>query len=412
MKTTYSMIMCAALAVLGFSPALSAETVKASREATAKNEAASVSDKSPGKGEEKTPSIQLAILLDTSSSMSGLINQARTYLWQIVNEMTLARQNGKLPRIRIALYEYGNSRLSDKEDYIRQVIALTDDLDAVSEALFKLETCGGDEYCGSVIRRAVRDLAWEEKDRDALKLIFVAGNEPFDQGNVPYPEAISEALAKGITVNTVLCGKFDGDQLSWKDGAVKGDGSFVMIDQDRQEAVPETPQDKALTGLNLRLNKTYLAYGDSEAKQEKVMRQTIQDEQSATLGSTGFFGRAKAKANKDAYKNSSWDLVDAFKERKELSLEEMKSNGLLPKELEGKSVEEMKALIETTTKEREAIQAEMLKLSDAREAWLKAWRKSQAASGKEKGLNEAIIETVRQQASKKNFSFPSQASKK
>ena len=41
--------------------------------------------------------VQIALLLDTSGSMTGLINQARTYLWKIVNDMTLARQNGKLP---------------------------------------------------------------------------------------------------------------------------------------------------------------------------------------------------------------------------------------------------------------------------------------------------------------------------
>lgn len=32
------------------------------------------------------PVIQLALLLDTSNSMDGLIDQARSRLWQIVNE--------------------------------------------------------------------------------------------------------------------------------------------------------------------------------------------------------------------------------------------------------------------------------------------------------------------------------------
>ena len=47
--------------------------------------------------------------------MNGLIDQARTYLWKIVNDMTLARQNGKLPDIRLALYEYGNDGLSSRD---------------------------------------------------------------------------------------------------------------------------------------------------------------------------------------------------------------------------------------------------------------------------------------------------------
>src|SRR5438045_3476712 len=32
------------------------------------------------------PKIQMAVLLDTSNSMDGLIGQARTQLWKIVNE--------------------------------------------------------------------------------------------------------------------------------------------------------------------------------------------------------------------------------------------------------------------------------------------------------------------------------------
>ena len=63
--------------------------------------------------------VQIALLLDTSSSMNGLIDQARTYLWKIVNDMTLARQNGKLPDIRLALYEYGNDGLSSRDAWIR-----------------------------------------------------------------------------------------------------------------------------------------------------------------------------------------------------------------------------------------------------------------------------------------------------
>ena len=42
--------------------------------------------------------IQLAILLDTSNSMDGLINQAKSELWKIVNELALAKKNGKSPK--------------------------------------------------------------------------------------------------------------------------------------------------------------------------------------------------------------------------------------------------------------------------------------------------------------------------
>ncbi len=130
---------------------------------------------------QKKPLIQVAVLLDTSNSMDGLIDQARTQLWRIVNELATAKKNGTAPNLNVALYEYGNSRL--KAPYVRRVLALTPDLDKVSEELFALTTSGGEEYCGQVIDDATKELKWSDSNAD-LKLIFIAGNEPFTQGDV------------------------------------------------------------------------------------------------------------------------------------------------------------------------------------------------------------------------------------
>ena len=89
------------------------------------------------------PVIQMAILLDTSGSMSGLIQQAKIALWKIVNEFITARQDGQRPMLSVALYEYGNSRLEAEGGWIRQILPLTDDLDRVSQELFALTTNGG-----------------------------------------------------------------------------------------------------------------------------------------------------------------------------------------------------------------------------------------------------------------------------
>ena len=102
--------------------------------------------------------VQLAILLDTSNSMDGLIEQAKTQLWKIVNEMARSKRDGKTINLYVALYEYGNDGLSSQEGYVRLVTSLTNDLDKISEELFKLKTNGGSEYCGTVISEAVKDL--------------------------------------------------------------------------------------------------------------------------------------------------------------------------------------------------------------------------------------------------------------
>ena len=56
----------------------------------------------------KDNKIQVALLLDTSNSMDGLIDQAKSRLWNIVNTLTTLKYNGKAPQVEIALYEYGN----------------------------------------------------------------------------------------------------------------------------------------------------------------------------------------------------------------------------------------------------------------------------------------------------------------
>src|SRR5437870_3100162 len=124
--------------------------------------------------EAKSPRVQIALLLDTSNSMDGLIEQAKSQLWRIVNEFINAKQNGQRPRLQVALYEYGNNGLSASSGYIRQVQPLTEDLDKISEELFKLKTNGGEEYCGWVIKVAIESLAWSKSSHD-FKAVFIAG---------------------------------------------------------------------------------------------------------------------------------------------------------------------------------------------------------------------------------------------
>jgi hypothetical protein len=71
--------------------------------------------------------------------MDGLIGQAKSQLWNIVQQFADAKKNGMTPALRVSVFEYGNTNLPATEGYIRQVV-LTDDLDSVSQALFQLTT--------------------------------------------------------------------------------------------------------------------------------------------------------------------------------------------------------------------------------------------------------------------------------
>lgn len=349
--------------------------------------------------QDATPKIQIAILLDTSSSMDGLINQAREQLWKVVNTFATAKRDGKRPTLELALYEYGNDRLSVEGGYIRQVSPFTTNLDKVSEQLFALTTNGGSEFCGQVISKASEQLAWSDSPKD-LKLIYVAGNEPFTQGPVRYQESVKAAIGKGIIVNTIHCGpEAAGARTGWKDAAALADGSFLSIDQNRAVVHVAAPQDAEIARLGAELNKTYVAYGRSG--RDSAERQAKQDRNAEGMSAGAATQRAVAKSSA-FYDNSDWDLVDA-KKKGAVRLEAMPVEAL-PEPMRGMKAEERTAYVEKLEKERGEIQKKIQALNQEREKHVQAELKKRAEAGP-KTLDSALIESVRTQGEKAAFSF-------
>lgn len=350
--------------------------------------------------ENNTPNkhyVKIALLLDTSNSMDGLINQAKAQLWDIINEFTYARcGNETRPEIQIALYEYGNDNLSSREGYIRQVLGFSSDLDAISERLFSLTTNGGEEFCGTVINTSLNQLNWG-KNADDLKLIFIAGNEPFNQGRLDYRDATAQAKEKDIVVNTIFCGNFEqGISTNWKDGAVRTGGDYMAIDHNQELVYVETPYDDAIIILNKKLNNTYVGYGSQG--QSKITMQREQDSNAEILNDEVAVKRAVSKSSR-MYKNSTWDLVDAVEEN-EAVLETMETSESLPEELKGKTKEELKKYIAEKKEEREKIKNEIKELNAKREAFI---AKSQTENTG--GLENAMLSAIKKQASRKNYTW-------
>lgn len=337
------------------------------------------------------PRVQIALLLDTSSSMDGLIDQARRQMWTVVNTFQKARRGTQLAHLEIALYEYGKSSLSAEGGYMRQIVPFTTDLDKVSEELFALKTNGGDEYCGMVIQRATRNLEWSKSPGD-LKLIYIAGNEPFTQGPVSYQSAINDAKEHGITVNTIYCGSAqEDDSKGWAAGAKLAMGQSLSIDQNRAVAYVAAPQDDEIARLGRELNKTYLGYGS--AGKEAKKRQEAQDSNAAAAPSSATM-RAVSKASR-LYDNSGWDLVDGTK-KGAVKLDEMKDEEL-PAELQGKNAQERQAIVDSKAKERADIQARIQKLQGERDQYVAGQQKAAASAGPA-SLDKAIIESATKQA--------------
>ncbi len=350
--------------------------------------------------DDTAPRVQLAILLDTSGSMSGLIHQARTQMWQVVNTFISAKQDGKAPHVEVALYEYGNDGLSGETHWVRKILPLTRDLDAVSEKLFALTTNGGSEYCGAVIERAAMDLEWD-KSADTYKAIFIAGNEPFTQGPVKASEACRAAATKGVVVNTIHCGDADrGIREGWKDGAVAADGQYLAIDSNKVVAVVDAPQDVEILKLNESLNRTYLAYGRNAAA--GVANQVAQDANASNVAPAVISSRIATKASANYY-NGQWDLVDASK-AEEFDFSKIPEEEL-PEEMRKMTAEERKNHIAAKAKERGELQARILELNRARESFLAEKAKESAEKNGEETLDAAMIKAVRTQATARNYTF-------
>lgn len=340
--------------------------------------------------------VKIALLLDTSNSMDGLINQAKAQLWDIVNQFSYAKcGNGHRPGLQIALYQYGNDGLSSREGYIQQVIGFSSDLDEISERLFSLSTNGGEEYCGEVIQTSLRQLDWG-KNPDNLKMIFIAGNEPFTQGKLNYRDAVINAKEKDIIINTIFCGNYQqGINTDWKKGATLSGGEYMAIDHNKRIVHIDTPYDDIIIKLNSKLNSTYISYGAMGSA--KLQLQSRQDDNAMEMEEAVAVKRAVSKSS-GMYNNSSWDLIDAS-EDEEFDVASINREEL-PKALRDKSEAELTAFIGEKKAERKRIQKEIKELNAQRESYISKETKQ------EKGeLENAMLKAIKRQAAVKKFKW-------
>jgi len=345
----------------------------------------------------KKQTIKVALLLDTSNSMDGLISQAKAQLWEIVNELSYAKYGIQKPDLEIALYEYGNDGLEASDGFIRQVLPFNSDLDEISEKLFSLTTNGGKEYCGEVISTSLQNLSWGENKND-LRLLFIAGNEPFTQGKINYKEAISDAKEKDVIINTIFCGNYNqGISGMWQDGADLGGGDYMTINQNKKVVHVVTPYDTDIIILNKKLNKTYIYYGNKGSALYK--KQAIQDSNASSYSAPVSVGRTISKS-KRFYKNSSWDLVDKSEDTK-VDYSKIKRENL-PKELKKMSDTELKRYVEIQREKRILIKKEISQLDKKRRAYIAKQKKE---SIKKNELESVMINAIKKQAERKNYTW-------
>ena len=341
--------------------------------------------------------VDLAICLDTSGSMDGLIDAARQKLWAIVNDLALAKPT---PKLRVALLTYGNDGHPAESGWVHVDSPFTEDLDGVSAQLFALKTNGGTEYVGRVLNAAATQLDWSG-EKDALKIVVVAGNESAEQDpTFDFHVVCKSLIERGVVVNSIYCGN-PADELApaWQQVARCADGQFASIDQQNGTIVISTPFDTELASLSSAINETYLAYGKNGW--EAGVNQQLQDANAKGCNDAAAAARACTKGG--ALYRCTWDLVDAVKGGS-VKLEDVKKEEL-PEKMRELTLEQKQKCVDDAFAKRTEIQKKIQDVGAKRQQHLEAEMKKQGAKD-DAAFDRAVRDAIRKQAETKGFQFP------
>lgn len=345
--------------------------------------------------------VDVVLCLDTSGSMDGLLESAKRKLWAVVNDLAKMEPT---PTLRVGLYSYGNNTYDAKRGWVRPEVALTTDLDEVYKRINALRcaAAGSEEYPARVTRDALAELKWADA-KDALRLVFVCGNEPVDQDKeVSLKSVANAARAKDVVINTIYCGTANhADAAGWAAFATRCGGRYAHIDQDkaRTEVVIKTPFDEEIEKLGTKINETYVWYGlrgaagrDNQVAQDGAAKQSaggVAAERSVT----------KATA---LYKNAECDLIDRMQTDKNFDLKKLKDEDL-PPELKKLKPEEREPYLKKKAAERAEIQKKVTELGARRALYIEEARQKLPKAAGEKALDEALRTILREEAAAKGL---------
>ncbi|HSE40575.1 MAG TPA: vWA domain-containing protein [Acidobacteriota bacterium] len=341
--------------------------------------------------------IDVAFCLDTTGSMSGLIEGAKQKIWTIVNTV-----NGAQPRpvLRIALIGYRDRG----DDYVTTKFDFTSNLETMYSHLRAFEAGGGGDTPEDVNRAlndAVNGLDWSQEPA-ALKIVYLVGDAPphmdYQEG-YDYRSITKLAARRGIIVNTVQCGNIDGTREIWQEIARIAEGKFAAIDQSGGMIAIASPYDEELANLSRDLNKTYVAYGSEGGRM--LAAQAANDMDAETRAPASAAERAASKAG-SLYRNESWDLVDAVNNRS-VKLEELKPSEL-PENLRNMNEKDQHEYLEQKSRDREHLQMKIQDLSKRRDTYVDAKMK-QSGKKTDSAFDAQVLNTLKEQGKRKGIAF-------
>jgi len=345
----------------------------------------------------KNAIIDVAFCLDTTGSMSGLIEGAKQKIWTIVNTVNSAQPK---PTLRIALVGYRDRG----DEYVTTKLDFTSDLETMYSHLRGFQAGGGGdtpEDVNQALNDAVNGLKWSQEPA-ALKIVYLVGDAPphmdYQEG-YDYRSITKIAERRGIIVNTVQCGSLDGTREIWQEIARMAEGKYAAIDQSGGMVAVASPYDEELSKLSSELNGTYVAYGSDGGRM--IAAQAANDKDAETRAPASAAERAASKAG-SLYRNESWDLVDALN-NKNVELDKLKPSDL-PANLRTMDTKQQREYLEQKSRERQQLQTKIQDLSKRRDAFVDAKLKE---SGKktDTAFDAQVLNTLKEQGQKKGITF-------
>jgi len=347
------------------------------------------------------PIIDVVFVLDTTSSMTGLIETAKEKIWSIATTMTSAQQT---PDIRIGLVAFRDRG----DEYVTKVVDLSDDIDSVYAALMEFQASGGGDGPESVNKAlydAVHGISWSQ-DPGAYQVIFLVGDAPphMDyQDEVQYPEIMADAVTKGIVINTIQCGDVEKTQSTWGKIAHLGEGRFFQVEQAGSAVAYASPFDKKIAELSAKLDDTRLYYGSREekAKMQRKVEATDKLNKGASISTRARRGAFNSSAGGKKNLLGDNELVSAIASG-EVELKDLNKD-VLPATLQMMSVVEQRAAIAKKAKKRNELQRQIQDLAQKRGDYIS--EKVKADGGGADSLDHQVYDAVREQASKTGLTY-------
>ena len=347
------------------------------------------------------PKIEVVFVLDTTGSMSGLIQAAKDKIWSIASTMASAQP---APEIRMGLVAY-----RDRGDsYVTRVVDLSSDLDSVYASLMEFEANGGGDTPESVnqaLADAVHAISWSA-DPNSYQVVFLVGDAPAHMDyhdDVKYLTTLEEAARRGIVVNTIRCGNDASTEAQWRAIAAATQGAYFSVDQAGSAIALATPYDVQLSRLSADLDDTRLYYGNEEERAEKQAKIAATERFHALASAPVRARRATFNISASGEKNlfGDGDLVGGIASG-EVKLDELEV-AQLPESLQKLTQTQRQEAVRANSERRDGLIAQIRELSEQRASYLAA--EVESIDDKEASLDHAIFEAVRDQAGKKGLKY-------